>query len=99
MNITISTSELITWIIVGLLAGTAAGAILTHHRRGYGLLYNLLLGVVGAFIGGILFNLLNISIAPGVSVSLDDVISALVGAFVIVLILRFSGGLNRRFRR
>ena len=85
---TITAGELITWIIVGLLSGTAAGMVLTHRRRGFGLARNLLLGLVGAFVGGILFNLLNIAIAPGVAVSLDDVISGLVGAVVVVLIVR-----------
>lgn len=94
--ITISSGEIITWIIVGLLSGTAAGVLLTHSRRGFGLARNLVLGLVGAFVGGILFNLLNIAIAPGVAVSLDDVISGLVGAVVVVLIMRGINMIQRR---
>lgn len=85
---TITSGEIITWIIVGLLSGTAAGVLLTHSRRGFGLARNLVLGLVGAFVGGILFNLLNIAIAPDVAISLDDIISGLAGALVVVLIMR-----------
>lgn len=94
--ITITSGELITWIIVGLLSGTAAGVILTHNRRGFGLVRNLLLGLVGAFVGGILFNVLNIAIVPGVAISLDDVISGLVGAVVVVLLMRAVNMIQRR---
>ena len=96
MSFTISSGELITWIIIGLLAGTAAGAILTHNRRGFGWIRNLLLGLVGAFVGGILFNLLNIRIAPDIAVSMDDIISAIVGAALVVLVMRFSRNIRTR---
>lgn len=85
---TISAGTIITWVIIGLLGGTAASAIIKQNRRGYGIVKNLLIGLAGAFIGGMLFNLLNISIAPGVVISLDDVIAALVGSLVFMLVLR-----------
>lgn len=96
---TISAGMLITWGIIGLLGGTAAGALLSRNRQGYGLWQNLLLGLVGAFIGGLIFNLLNINIAPGVAVSLNDVIAALCGAVIVVVVWRFvmqSRGSRRR---
>ena len=85
---TISAGTIITWIIIGLLGGTAASALIKQNRRGYGIVKNLLIGLAGAFIGGMLFNLLNIAIAPGVVISLDDVIAALVGSLVLMLVLR-----------
>lgn len=96
MSFTLSAGEIITWIIIGLLSGWGASALLTRSRRGFGLVRNLLIGLVGAFVGGILFNLLNISILPDVAITLDDVISGLVGAMVVVLIVRFVNFVQRR---
>lgn len=96
MSLTVTSGEIITWVIIGLLSGWGAGAILNRSRRGFGLLGNLLLGLVGAFVGGILFNLLNISILPQVSISIDDLISGLVGAVVVVLIVRLVNYIQRK---
>lgn len=97
---TISAGMLITWGIIGLLGGTAAGVLLSRNRQGFGLWQNLLIGVAGAFVGGLIFNLLNINIAPGVVVSLNDVIAALVGAVVLVLAWRFvKQGTGRRRKK
>jgi len=96
MSFTLSAGEIITWIIIGLLSGWGASALLTRSRRGFGLVRNLLIGLVGAFVGGILFNLLNISILPDVAITLDDVISGLVGAMVVVLIVRLVNFVQHR---
>jgi uncharacterized membrane protein YeaQ/YmgE (transglycosylase-associated protein family) len=42
--------DILTWILVGLVAGTAASFILKGF--GYGLVGNIVLGIVGAFVGG-----------------------------------------------
>ncbi len=99
MNLTITSGEIITWVIIGLLSGSAAAALLTRNRRGFGLIGNLLLGLVGAFIGGILFNLLNISILENVTVSLGDLIAGLVGAVVVVLFVRLLNFFQRRGKK
>ncbi len=41
--------DILTWIIVGLVAGTLASFVV---RGGYGIIGNIVLGVVGAFVGG-----------------------------------------------
>ena len=43
--------DILTWIIVGLVAGVLAALVV----GGYGLLVNILIGIAGAFIGGWLF--------------------------------------------
>ena len=57
---------LISFLVVGLLAGWIAGRL--TQGSGFGLLGNLIVGVIGAFVGGLLFWLLgltyNILIAP-----------------------------------
>lgn len=96
MSFTLTSGEIIAWIIIGLLSGWGAGALLTRRRRGFGLLRNLVFGLVGAFVGGILFNIFNIAILPDVAISLDDLISGLVGAMVVVLIVRFTNWIQGR---
>ena len=43
-----SASQLIVWIIVGLLGGSLAGLITTWDRKGHGLVRNLVVGLAGA---------------------------------------------------
>lgn len=75
------------WIIVGLLAGWLAGKI--TRGRGFGCLTNLLLGLIGAVIGGWLFTLAGIQ-AYGFVGSLA---AATVGAVVLLTIAGlFAGG-------
>lgn len=54
--------SVIGWIVVGLIAGWLAEK-LTRSR--HGLLTNLVVGVIGAFVGGWLADLLGLHIGPG----------------------------------
>ena len=85
---TLDPQTLIVWLIIGLLAGTAAGAVLSRNRRGFGWVVNLIVGLFGAVIGGLLFNLLNITLLPGISVSMDDLLAAFIGAVIFVVLVR-----------
>lgn len=73
--------ELLYTLIVGAIAGWLAGQIM--KGAGYGLLVNIILGIVGAFVGSWLFGVLGISIASGLVGSL---ITAVIGAIVILFI-------------
>lgn len=73
---------IIAWIILGLIAGWIASKIM--HGSGSGLMINLVLGVVGAFVGGIL-----ISALGGVGVTgfnLWSLVVAVLGAVVVLWI-------------
>jgi len=70
------------WIIVGLLAGWLATQLL--GGRG-GLLHNLAVGLIGAIVGGILFDRIGLVVKPGF---LGELISATVGAVIFLLIWR-----------
>ena len=77
----------IAWIIIGLLAGWIAGHL--TRGRGFGCVINIVLGLIGAIIGGWIFTKLGIA-AWGFWGSLA---AAVVGAVVLVAIARlFSGG-------
>jgi uncharacterized membrane protein YeaQ/YmgE (transglycosylase-associated protein family) len=81
--------SLLSWIIIGLIAGWLAGTI--SRGRGFGCLVNILLGMVGAVLGGWIFTKLGIYSAG--SGWLYSLAAATVGAIVLVTIARlFSGG-------
>lgn len=85
---TINIGQLLIWLIVGALAGSVAGVIFTGRRRGYGHAANILIGLIGAIVGGVLFNLLGINLGLGNLVfSAEDVVAAIVGALVVLLVL------------
>ena len=55
-----SIDQFIVWVVVGLLGGSLAALVTTRDRKGYGLLRNLGVGLVGALVGGFLFRLLGL---------------------------------------
>lgn len=73
---------LILGLIIGGLAGWIAGKLMKGH--GFGVLVNVLLGLVGSFVGGIMFRLLGLG-ATGIVGSL--VIST-IGAVLLLYIAR-----------
>jgi uncharacterized membrane protein YeaQ/YmgE (transglycosylase-associated protein family) len=75
----------VLWIIIGLIAGWLATQFL-GGRRG-GILRNLAVGLVGAIIGGLIFS--SLAIVP--TGFLGALVSATVGAMVILLIWRAVG--------
>jgi uncharacterized membrane protein YeaQ/YmgE (transglycosylase-associated protein family) len=81
--------SVIAWVIVGLIAGWLAGTI--SRGRGFGCIADIVLGIVGAFIGGWIFSQLHIR-GGGL---LFSIAAATVGAVVLVAFARlFSGGGN-----
>jgi uncharacterized membrane protein YeaQ/YmgE (transglycosylase-associated protein family) len=73
----------LAWIVIGLLAGWLANAIL--GGRGGGLFYNLAVGLVGAIVGGLIFGALHIVPESGF---IGQLVSATIGAIVFLLIWR-----------
>lgn len=83
----VQTHGVISWILIGLLAGWLAGTL--ARGRGFGCVTNVILGLVGAVIGGWIFERLGV-IAFGFWGSLA---AATVGAILLVAIARlFAGG-------
>ena len=81
-------SQLIVWIIVGLLGGSLAGYAITWQKGGFGVWRNIALGLIGALVGGFLFRLFGLF--PGldkISISLRDIVAAFVGSLIILLAL------------
>src|SRR6476661_3422803 len=78
---------LLIWLIVGLIAGWAAGQFM--KGSGFGLIGDIIVGIIGAFIGGALFGFL----MPGAAVGLlGSIVVAFVGAVILIVLLRAVSG-------
>jgi uncharacterized membrane protein YeaQ/YmgE (transglycosylase-associated protein family) len=73
----------ITWIVVGLIAGWLAGQVM--KGGGYGVLVDIILGILGGMLGGWVFGLLGIWPGGGI---LGAIIVSFVGAVILVAISR-----------
>ena len=71
------------FLIIGVIAGWLAGNIM--QGGGFGLIGDLVVGVVGAFLGGFLFSSLGLK----TSGKIGEIITATVGAIVLLLIMRY----------
>ncbi|HLY25046.1 MAG TPA: GlsB/YeaQ/YmgE family stress response membrane protein [Aggregatilineales bacterium] len=87
MSITLD--QLIVWIIVGAIAGWLAGLLMRGH--GLGTLGNIIVGLLGALVGGILFTLLHITVPSflngSLTIKIADIFIAFIGAIVVFLIV------------
>jgi uncharacterized membrane protein YeaQ/YmgE (transglycosylase-associated protein family) len=80
--------SILAWIILGLVAGFIASKIV--NRTGSGIVMDLLLGVVGAFVGGFLFTRFG---AAGVTgLNLYSILVATIGAAVVLVIYHMLAG-------
>ena len=84
---------ILAWIVVGLIAGWLASQVMSGG--GYGLIGDIILGVVGAVIGGFLAaNLLNMPDAVN-GINVTSILVAFVGAVILIAILRMMSGRRR----
>jgi uncharacterized membrane protein YeaQ/YmgE (transglycosylase-associated protein family) len=74
--------SLLSWLVVGLVAGWIGSMIV--NRRGEGLIMDILLGVVGAFVGGYLFHLFGHAGVSGIN--LYSIFVAACGSAVVLFI-------------
>ena len=79
--------QVIVWILVGLIAGSIVGLMVTRDRKGFGLTSNLLVGLAGAFVGGLLFRMFGLLTSlDQYAISLRDVLSAVIGALIVLAV-------------
>jgi uncharacterized membrane protein YeaQ/YmgE (transglycosylase-associated protein family) len=84
----VSLDQFVVWLIIGLIGGSVAGLIIKRERKSLGLVRNLALGLVGAFVGGLLFRLLGLfRELDKVIISLRDVVAAVVGSLLVIAAL------------
>jgi uncharacterized membrane protein YeaQ/YmgE (transglycosylase-associated protein family) len=74
--------SIIAWIILGLLAGFIASQVV--NRRGSGIILDIILGIIGAMVGGWLFSLLGAHEVTGLN--LYSLIVAIIGSIVVLVV-------------
>ena len=85
--------HLLAWILIGLVAGGLASRLV--EGRGLGCLYDLLVGIAGAFVGGAILD----AVAPNRSYDfLGTIVVAFIGACILLSLLRLLSG-GRRLGR
>lgn len=79
--------NIIAWVILGLIAGAIAKAIYPGDQGG-GILGTIILGIIGAFVGGSLFSILNTgTLALGsASLSIPGIFVAVLGAIIAIFL-------------
>lgn len=75
--------SLIIFLLIGAVAGWLAGLIVKGF--GFGLIGNIVVGIIGAFIAGYLFPALNVSLGAGIVAS---ILHATIGAVLLLLVVR-----------
>lgn len=80
----INITAILVTIAIGALCGFLAGSIL--KGSGYGLLGNIVIGILGAFVGSFVFSML------GISIGMDwvgEIVTGTVGALVLLIVLGY----------
>ena len=75
--------SIIAWLVLGLIAGWI-GSMIVNRGRGEGLVLDIILGVVGAFVGGFLFNMFGATGVTGLNIY--SMLVAVVGAVVVLFL-------------
>ena len=90
VTVSFNISQVVTAVIVGLIAGALA-SVLVRGRR-FGFFGSIILGILGAVVGGFLFSLFGFVPSPGsllattILISLLDIVVAFIGALIILII-------------
>lgn len=83
--------DIITWLIVGLIAGVLASMVM--GGTGYGIIGDIIVGIVGAFVGGWIFAKLGVHSPIGGLPG--TILVAFIGAIVLLFVLRLIRGAGR----
>jgi len=82
--------SILSWIVVGLIAGWLAGMVM--KGGGYGLIGDIIVGVIGGLLGGWIATRF-LHIKAGMSgINLESILVAFCGAVVLLIILRLVSG-------
>jgi uncharacterized membrane protein YeaQ/YmgE (transglycosylase-associated protein family) len=83
--------SIISWIILGLIAGFIGSRIVDKQGQGFWL--NIALGIIGALVGGFLFDLFGATGVTGLNIW--SMIVAIVGSIVVLLVYNALTGRRR----
>lgn len=91
-DINLSLSNVLWWLVVGLIAGFLASQVM--RGGGYGIIGDIVVGIVGAFIGGWLAGFLGL----GSFGLIGTIVVAFIGACILLAILHAVSGRGARSR-
>ncbi len=77
---------LLAWLVIGLVAGWLAGSFM--KGSGYGLVGDIVVGLIGSLVGGFLFSFFS----TGTSSLVGSIVVSFIGACVFIAITRALGG-------
>jgi len=83
--------SILAWLILGLIAGFISSQLV--NKSGEGIVLDIVLGIVGAIVGGFLFSL--VGAAPVTGFNIYSLIVAVVGAVVVLGIYHAVSGRTR----
>jgi uncharacterized membrane protein YeaQ/YmgE (transglycosylase-associated protein family) len=88
---------IISWLVVGLIAGFLAAAVVRGERGGF--VGYIIIGVIGGLLGGFIASYFFHVGDPMSGINLESILIAFGGAVLLLLLLRLLGGGGRRSRR
>ena len=97
MAVNLDFDTILLWILVGLVAGFIASHLALGH--GLGLLGDIVVGIIGAFVFGFLSGAFHWGIVIVGHPIITAMITAFIGAFILLFVVRLLGGLGRGSRR
>ena len=87
-------TSLIAWLVIGALAGWLASMVMKTNGS-QGLVMDIVVGIIGAFIGGFVLNLLGLGAAAG-TFSVLSLVTAFIGAVILLAIAKAVARSSRR---
>ena len=89
-----STHQIVTWLVVGVLAGALAGSLV---RRKLYFSEILIAGLLGAIVGGIVISILGIHLPKDtVTIRWSDLVTAFIGAAIVIGFAEMIVGTRRQ---
>jgi uncharacterized membrane protein YeaQ/YmgE (transglycosylase-associated protein family) len=93
MVVNLDFDTILIWVLVGLVAGFAASHLALGP--GLGIVGDVLVGIVGAFVGGFLAGAFHWGITIVGHPIISEMVIAFIGAAVLLLVVRLLGGMGR----
>jgi uncharacterized membrane protein YeaQ/YmgE (transglycosylase-associated protein family) len=86
--------NILAWLVLGLIAGFLASVVM--KGGGYGVVGDIVVGIIGAFIGGFVFSQLTGNANPVNNLDIGSIFVAFVGACLLIAVLRAVSGRRAR---
>jgi uncharacterized membrane protein YeaQ/YmgE (transglycosylase-associated protein family) len=95
-TINLDLDTILIWLLIGLVAGFFASRVALGH--GLGLFGDIIVGIIGAFLGGFLAAVFHVNVQIVGHPIISEMIVAFAGAVLLLLVVRLFGGAGTRRR-